>query len=512
MRCLAGLALLLVLLPRLAAAQVWPSLDRPSAIERTGPHDVAVLVAVQDYLFVPPVPGARQNVAEWEVFLRDGLGVMSVTTLANEQATREEVLAAADAAVALAGEDSTVWFLFVGHGAPAASGADGLLLGVDSQQTTRSLAARGIGLAELLTRFEAGPQKRTVLVLDACFSGRTPDGAALVPDAQPVIPVQPRALAANTVLLTAAAANEYAGSLPGLDRPAFSYLVLGALRGWADDGDGRVTAQEAVSFAGRELLVVPGRRQTPSVAGNRDEVLSTGAYETRPQSVTARAEVVADPPITTARPRTGEPEPNSRLRAAIGLGAAAELTYETATPLVEGLFGLRLSHPRNSTRFTLIAGLGYASATNVVARETEAALNQALRDARSDARLDIDVATTTHLLTLGAGPGLEIGRGAVRFFGDFRGGLALPLGGECVGWDVVEDETVRCNDREPRTSPMWGARLGVAYRMFEVAAQARFTPRKYTVPEQSTDGSFANVEKSQTLFVAGMTFGVGFDL
>ncbi|MFA6315935.1 MAG: SUMF1/EgtB/PvdO family nonheme iron enzyme [Elusimicrobiota bacterium] len=37
-------------------------------------------------------------------------------------------------------------------------------------------------------------------------------------------------------VLTAAKADQFAGSLPGTKRPAFSYLVLGGLRGWAAEG------------------------------------------------------------------------------------------------------------------------------------------------------------------------------------------------------------------------------------------------------------------------------------
>jgi hypothetical protein len=48
-------------------------------------------------------------------------------------------------------------------------------------------------------------------------------------------------------VLSAGKGDQFAGPLPGLGRPAFSWLVLGALRGWGDaDRDGTVTAREAV--------------------------------------------------------------------------------------------------------------------------------------------------------------------------------------------------------------------------------------------------------------------------
>ena len=59
--------------------------------------------------------------------------------------------------------------------------------------------------------------------------------------------VEDRRAPTNVTVLTAATADQVAGPLPGAARPAFSYLVLGGLRGWADsDHNGRVTAGETV--------------------------------------------------------------------------------------------------------------------------------------------------------------------------------------------------------------------------------------------------------------------------
>ncbi len=60
-----------------------------------------------------------------------------------------------------------------------------------------------------------------------------------------------------------------APTLAPTGRPAFSYLVLGALRGWGDaDRDGQVSAEEAVRYAGTAMRVlVKSRTQTPQVHG-----------------------------------------------------------------------------------------------------------------------------------------------------------------------------------------------------------------------------------------------------
>ena len=60
------------------------------------------------------------------------------------------------------------------------------------------------------------------------------------------------------------ASDSFAGPLPGGGRPAFSYLMLGALRGWADeDGD-----REIGDLAGEDLTneALANRMQLPGVS------------------------------------------------------------------------------------------------------------------------------------------------------------------------------------------------------------------------------------------------------
>jgi len=88
-----------------------------------------------------------------------------------------------------------------------------------------------------------------VAVFDACFSGRTSDGGQPLVDGLQATPPNRRAPPPRAPTTVLAASDTFAGPLPGAGRPAFSYLLLGALRGWADeDGDRRVTVEEAHGF------------------------------------------------------------------------------------------------------------------------------------------------------------------------------------------------------------------------------------------------------------------------
>jgi hypothetical protein len=123
------------------------------------------------------------------------------------------------------------------------------------------------------------------VVLDACFSGRTPKGEQLVAGLQPLV-VQASAVATDprTILLTAAGSDEYAGPLPGAARPAFSYLALGGLRGWADgDHDGRITTGELHGYVTQTMrALVRDRRQRPTLVGDEGRRLVKSGREDGP--------------------------------------------------------------------------------------------------------------------------------------------------------------------------------------------------------------------------------------
>jgi hypothetical protein len=264
----------------------WPDLAKAPSVSGDGSKDAAVIVGIENYLAVPKVRGATKNATDWYRFLVDGRRVPTskVHLLRDKEAAREAILKAVDQAAGEVAQGGTLWVVFIGHGAPSRDQSQGMLVGFDAQQTPDSLEARSVRQKEIAERVRQGGQASTVAVLDACFSGRVGGGDSLAPGLQPLVAARV-ASPANVTTLVAAASNEYAGPLPAEGRPAFSYLVLGALRGWGDTNrDGRVTAREAVDYAQRALFSLPlGRSQTPEISGaNPDVVLSMGASESGP--------------------------------------------------------------------------------------------------------------------------------------------------------------------------------------------------------------------------------------
>jgi hypothetical protein len=268
-----------------AYGQSWPSLDQPQP-QGGGERDAALIIGIDDYIFVPDVPGAAENANAWFRFFAEGRDtpLEHLTLLRNHEGTREKMLRALKEAKDNVQPGGTLWVVFIGHGAPDPQSQDGVLIGADVQQDADSLYARSIGQRDILAAVQGGPQAQTVLVLDACFSGRTSDGAPLVAGLQPLVLVNAPQTPPGVLVFTAAQSDQFAGPLPGLGRPAFSYLMLGALRGWADrDSDQTVTAREALDYTRLTLAAaVKDRSQTPTLLGLPSAPLSGAAIDSPP--------------------------------------------------------------------------------------------------------------------------------------------------------------------------------------------------------------------------------------
>ncbi|MBI5209587.1 MAG: SUMF1/EgtB/PvdO family nonheme iron enzyme [Elusimicrobia bacterium] len=270
--------------PGATAQDRWPDLAAPAKAVGGGGHDAAVVVGVEDYLLVADVPGAEANAKAWYDYFTEtrGLPVQNVKLVTGVDATREEMLAAVRSAAGKAGQDGTLWFVFIGHGAPSKDGKDGLLVAVDAQQKAATLQERSLKRSELLKALSESRAGSIRVVLDACFSGRLADGGSIAPGLQPLVTVSMAdPTDARMVVLTAARGNQFAGALPGARRPAFSYLVLGGLRGWT--GKATVTAGDLWRYAVDALeATLRGRDQWPELIGRQDAVVGAAAGEKGP--------------------------------------------------------------------------------------------------------------------------------------------------------------------------------------------------------------------------------------
>ena len=256
-----------------SAAQAWPDVAADLEEAGGGDRDAAVIAGIERYAMVAEVPGARANAQDWYAYLTGPRGVPAskVQLLLDERATADDIRAALKQAAEQVKRGGRIWFVFIGHGVPSRDGRDGLLVGFDAQQRANLIEARSLPRSEAVELLASKRGVTGVAIIDACFSGRASDGKPLLEGLQPLVAARdPKAAPRRVAVLTAAAGDQFAGALPGERRPAFSYLALGALRGWGDtDEDGRVSAKEVRDYADRALLAtLRDRRQTPGLLGD----------------------------------------------------------------------------------------------------------------------------------------------------------------------------------------------------------------------------------------------------
>jgi hypothetical protein len=252
--------------PEAARAEVWPD-PAPPLIGKGGENDVALIVAIENYPDISPVPGAKRNALSWERYFKDTLGVRDIIILADKDAAHYTIKSKLEEAAGRVKASGKLWFVFIGHGAPSKDGADGLLVGSKADRTAEGIYQNSLPREEVLSviREQGTP---SVLVIDACFSGAYgASGKPIVDGLQPMIPIKMKGVQGQILVLSAGKADQFAGPLPNDNRPAFSYLLVRALSGEGDaDFDGRITAGEAMAFASNEMgRVSLGRSQEPQL-------------------------------------------------------------------------------------------------------------------------------------------------------------------------------------------------------------------------------------------------------
>lgn len=269
-----------------SAERAWPELEPVGSGSSTDGRDAALLVTIGDYAWLPDVPGAALNARDWAHYLLSARSLPddALRRVEGEQATRAGIEAGLTEALAQVDEGGTLWVVFTGHAVPDFEGIDTLLLAADSRVSPLGLRERAYTLGELWSVVERSGVQRAIVVVDGSLGGLDYQGEPLVPDLDlpevPAVPTPP----ASVVLLGAAAPGAPPARLPGWDRPAFGYLVLAGLRGWADgDGDEVVSWTELQDWLQDTLgTVLPHVGAEPVLRSGASQVDLGVAWEPGP--------------------------------------------------------------------------------------------------------------------------------------------------------------------------------------------------------------------------------------
>lgn len=251
------------------SASVWPDVDTAIRTGAQSPADAALVIGNEDYAFLPDVPYARADAVafyQWLVYSR-GVPTASAALL-DGRASREMIEQAAAGAVKKVGRGGTLWVYFSGHGAASPTDGSRLLLGDDARSEMSGFESRSVRV-DALRKMAEDAGIRAVFVLDTCYSGTGRNGETLLAGRRIAVPawaLEPPE--AQILEWSAAGPDQLSGPITGARHGAFTWFVLGSLRGWADgsvDGqrDGTVTAAEADAYVRQGLSSLGITDQTP---------------------------------------------------------------------------------------------------------------------------------------------------------------------------------------------------------------------------------------------------------
>jgi peptidoglycan/xylan/chitin deacetylase (PgdA/CDA1 family)/uncharacterized caspase-like protein len=240
-----------------------PAADPPPTLYR---ESWAVVIAIDSYAKWPKLQYAVNDaMGVKDILLKKfGFNRDHVTTLFNEEATRERILSVLGDALSNPNRvrrDDRVFVFFAGHGATRRlpSGRDlGYIIPWDAD--TQNLQGQAISMTNFQDISESIPAKHVFFVMDSCYSG-----LAITRAGGDTGNNYLREMSRRTArqMLTAGGANEEVADNGPNGHSVFTWTLLQGLEGRADlNSDGFITAAELAAYVGPGVSALS--HQTPA--------------------------------------------------------------------------------------------------------------------------------------------------------------------------------------------------------------------------------------------------------
>jgi hypothetical protein len=245
------------------------------------PGALAVIVGVGTYAKAPPATFAAEDAKTAARYFETMLGIPAarIELLVDGEATLgqlQRVFGADGWLARRVSPETEVFIYFAGHGMAELEKFSPYLLPADAdpdylRQTAFSLDS----MIEMVASLNA---RSTTLFLDACFSGLTREGVALLDNARPLLVEQSRRMPAGLSVFSGGSKSQIVSALEDEGHGAFSYHLFKGLAGGADlDHDRRVLASELKTYLEDAVprAVHPlDREQTPGIVlADPDQVM-----------------------------------------------------------------------------------------------------------------------------------------------------------------------------------------------------------------------------------------------
>lgn len=293
-RGLTVLWLAALLTAQVARAEPPPSVDTPAPVGEKATLDAALIIGNEAYRALPQVIYAEKDARAVSRWLKDSRGLSRWRIRYVENASYKEMSREIKRIAGTVRRRGTLWIYFAGHGMVDDDGARGLM-GIDA--SAMEPASSTILIEDIVqTALSRRRAWRVVVIVDAGFGNVGRDGLELVPGRTPPTPepLEPRK---DVIIWTADAGLAGAPAWSESQHGLFTWLALGALRGWADGAlgearNGRVSLEEAQAYVDTtaHALGYPTEPMRDASEDNRAwTIIQSDALEVGADAATLRA-------------------------------------------------------------------------------------------------------------------------------------------------------------------------------------------------------------------------------
>lgn len=247
---------------KMATTNVDKDIPRIAEADR---NTFAVIIGNENYKNEASVPFAENDAKIFKQYVQQTLGVpekqIRFITNAGLNDLRIAIRWLKQAMEVCGGQGKAI-FYYAGHGIPDEGDKTAYLLPTDG---IGGDAETAYSLQKLYAEFGKMQAQRTMIFLDACFSGSKRDGQMMASARGIAIKVKPSAPEGNMVVFTAAQGDETAYPYKEQQHGMFTYYLLKKLQ----DSKGNITLGELSDYLTREVkresFVENNKMQTPTV-------------------------------------------------------------------------------------------------------------------------------------------------------------------------------------------------------------------------------------------------------
>lgn len=230
----------------------------------------ALIIANEDYNKVNSVPYAKRDGNKLKEYLINTLGINTSHIYLLENATlndmRYELSRLSKISEAYKGDCSFIIY-YSGHGIPDEKENNSYLLPVDGYGNDVSSALPLVDLYEQLGSIQSN---KTILIMDACFSGASREGNMLVSARGVALKAKPIVATGKLITISACQEDETAYPFNEKGHGLLTYYLLKKLQ----ESKGNANIEEITDYlvdqVGKTAIVINGKTQTPLISVSPD--------------------------------------------------------------------------------------------------------------------------------------------------------------------------------------------------------------------------------------------------